>query len=325
MVDWGTLYQNEAPKLIGVCRRYVGNTSVAEDIVHDSFLAAIEKMNQFKGKGSVEAWVYRITLNSALQYLKNNKPFLVAMENAAGESDEKTAEEDDRTARGAIENADFSRNDLLEAMDQLPEHHRVVFNLYVMEEYKHKDIAKMLGISAGTSKSHLARARKKLIQILSLKAEEKENQQRRRKVSALWFFPFSDLFVDQLYREKFRNFTVAPQKTFTAPNSGVSFSRGFSLLKNPFTYVVTTGVVGVSLFFALNSKSPGLADAESVVIENEIETELPEKAAFEESPENEGIAAFEQAETETESDTIRRIVRKPVYIRKTIVVRDTIR
>src|SRR5690606_28209860 len=128
----------------------------------------------------------------------------------------------------------------------LPEHHRIVFNLYVMEGYKHKNIAKILDISIGTSKSHLARARKKIVQILLIKAEQKR---KRRRAVIIWLFPESGSYIDRLYRKKFRHFEILPEDTFVAKVIVMPYKNSFSLFKSPLFYIGTAGVMALSVFF----------------------------------------------------------------------------
>jgi RNA polymerase sigma factor (sigma-70 family) len=322
VINWDTLYKKEAPKLIGVCRRYVGNISAAEDIVQDSFLSAIEKADQFKGKGSIEAWIYKIVVNSTLQYLNSNKTGKIPIDKTFDLADQGANNEDAWSTRKTIENADFSQEDLLAALDYLPEHHRIVFNLYVMEGYKHKNIAKILDISIGTSKSHLARARKKIVQILLIKAEQKK---KRRRAVIIWLFPESGSYIDRLYRKKFRDFEIPPKETFVAKGIKMPYKNSFSLFKAPLFYIGTAGVIALSLFFANDIIQTPPSPAEPEFIKDSIEEIYPVRKINETVPMDTEAKVLKDSAAENKPDTIRKTIRKPVYIKKTIVVRDTIR
>ncbi len=161
---WEDTYQRNIGKLIGLCYRYVGNKEISEDIAHNSFLTAMEKSDSYKSLGHFDAWLRKITLNNALQHLKNEKKVAEKKKNiildGINDEDEKTTQK-------------FTLHQLLSAINQLPEHHKTVFNLYVIDEYSHKEIAQTLNISEGTSKSHLSRAKRKLREILN---KEKKNR-----------------------------------------------------------------------------------------------------------------------------------------------------
>lgn len=205
--NWATVYKNQAPQLLGMVRRYVRNKEVAEDILHDGFIMAINKEQQFKETGSIGAWLRKIVLNTTLSYLRKNKDNIVTDE----------LDHLEITKEGLIfDQIEFenqltppSLEELLEAIDALPEHHRTVFNLYVLDQHTHNEIGEMLSISPGTSKSHLARGRKKLQQILVQNEQKKDEKSRK---ALLWFL-FADGWeerIDNTYKNTFSNFEVTP-------------------------------------------------------------------------------------------------------------------
>lgn len=141
------LYKRYANTLFTVALKYSRDRAQAEDNLQDAFITIFEKLDQYKFKGSFEGWLKRITINTALQkYRKQDTLELVNEENVK----EVTVEVDEDDLK-----VDF----LLKIIQELPDRYRLVFNLYVMDGYAHKEIAKMLKISQGTSKSNLARAR----------------------------------------------------------------------------------------------------------------------------------------------------------------------
>lgn len=213
MEEWNAVYKNNAPRLLGICRRYVKDTHLAEDLMHNAFITAMNKAHTFSGKGTFEGWLRQIVINTALQHLRKNKTTLFSDNEPVENYSEALLNEADseETQRQQIEAAGFSQQELLEGIDMLPDHHKIVFNLYVVDGYKHKEIGEMLNISPGTSKSHLARARKKLQQILFEKAKNKD-QQKKRGFFWLFFFPKRN-YIDKLYADSFSSFEIPPQKT----------------------------------------------------------------------------------------------------------------
>ncbi|WP_282134817.1 RNA polymerase sigma factor [Seonamhaeicola maritimus] len=148
----GELYKLFSNKLFSICLKYSRNYAEAEDNLQDAFLTIFNKIEQYKHKGSFEGWLKRITVNTALQRYRNEKVFDIINENVI-EDVEIEVDEDV-----------FSLDFLLKIIQELPDRYRLVFNLYVLDGYSHKDIADMLSINVGTSKSNLARARQILKQ-----------------------------------------------------------------------------------------------------------------------------------------------------------------
>ncbi len=141
------LYRLYSPKLFGICLKYSRNYAEAEDNLQDGFLLIFEKIKQFSFKGSFEGWIKRLIINYVLQQYRA-EPFLnLVDENIA---DDVEIDFDDQ---------DTTMEYLMLIIQELPNRYRLVFNLYVMDDYSHKEIAEMLEISVGTSKSNLARAK----------------------------------------------------------------------------------------------------------------------------------------------------------------------
>ena len=141
------LYLLLAPKLFGVCLKYSRNYEEAQDNLQESFLIIFDKISQFKNKGSFEGWAKRVVINYTLQQYRNQNIFEIVSENIAAEE---TVE---------IDNDEISLEFLTQIIQELPDRYRLVFNLYVIDDYSHKEIAEMLSINIGTSKSNLARAK----------------------------------------------------------------------------------------------------------------------------------------------------------------------
>ena len=143
----GELYKLFSGKLFAICLKYSRNYAEAEDNLQDAFLTIFNKIEQYKDKGSFEGWIKRITVNTALQRYRTEKVFDIINENTI-EDVELGVDEDT-----------VSIDYLLKIIQELPDRYRLVFNLYVLDGYSHKDIADMLKINIGTSKSNLSRAR----------------------------------------------------------------------------------------------------------------------------------------------------------------------
>lgn len=142
-----TLYREYSRILFGICLKYSPNRAEAEDSLQDAFITIFKRIEQFKGKGSFEGWMKRITVNTVLQKYRKKKTFDIPNEQQIEDTDVE------------IEQTAIPLDFLLKIIQELPDRYRLVFNLYVMDGYSHKEIAEMLGISDGTSKSNLARAR----------------------------------------------------------------------------------------------------------------------------------------------------------------------
>jgi RNA polymerase sigma factor (sigma-70 family) len=143
----GELYKLFSGKLFAICLKYSRNYAEAEDNLQDAFLTIFNKIEQYKDKGSFEGWIKRITVNTALQRYRTEKVFDIINENTI-EDVELEVDEDT-----------VSIDYLLKIIQELPDRYRLVFNLYVLDGYSHKDIADILKINIGTSKSNLSRAR----------------------------------------------------------------------------------------------------------------------------------------------------------------------
>ncbi|AUS05272.1 RNA polymerase sigma factor [Pseudotamlana carrageenivorans] len=143
----GELYKLYSNKLFAISLKYSRNRAEAEDNLQDAFLTIFNKIEQYKNKGSFEGWLKRITVNTVLQRYRTEKVFELVNESAI-EDVEVEIDED------AV-----SIDYLLQIIQELPDRYRLVFNLYVLDGYSHKEIADMLNINVGTSKSNLARAR----------------------------------------------------------------------------------------------------------------------------------------------------------------------
>jgi RNA polymerase sigma factor (sigma-70 family) len=149
--DQELLYRRHAAKLYAVCLQYSGNDEEARDILQEGFIKIFENLVHYKHEGSFEGWVRRIIVNTALERFRS-KHNLYRIDDI-NDIAEPNAEPDNEDYAG------LEAVDLMQIIRELPPKYRMVFNLYAIEGYSHKEISKMVNISEGTSKSNLSRAR----------------------------------------------------------------------------------------------------------------------------------------------------------------------
>lgn len=144
------LYRFYAAKMLGVCMRYATDKMEAEDMLQNGFIKVFGRMNDFRGDGSFEGWIRRIMVHSSIEYYRKHHKMmqLVDLETPGAEQ-----------SVNAVAAAHLEAKDLLVIIQKLPPNYRMVFNLYAIEGYSHKEIGEMMNISEGASKSQLSRAR----------------------------------------------------------------------------------------------------------------------------------------------------------------------
>lgn len=147
-------YDQQSAKLLSVSRSYIKDIYHAEDCLVKAFCKIFRNIDSFRNEGSIDAWARRIVVNECLSFLKTHKTILYLDENQVADT------LDDGEDIAIYE--DFNVQELL---DQLPENYRLVFNLHILENYSHQEIAEMLNISVSTSKTQLFRAKAKLKEI----------------------------------------------------------------------------------------------------------------------------------------------------------------
>ena len=158
------LYRRFSPRMYAVCLRYAGNPEEAEDILQEGFIKIFKKLGSFRSEGSFEGWIRRIFVNTAIEHFRR-KRYL-----------QPVTEKEENTLEGSYLSVldNLAERDIMELIQQLSPGYRTVFNMYVVEGYTHKEIGDMLGISEGTSKSQLSRAKVILQQMVKKYLEEKE-------------------------------------------------------------------------------------------------------------------------------------------------------
>jgi len=150
------LYLKFAGKMKAVCMRYCPNEAEAEDILHEGFIKVFVNFNKFSESGSLEGWIKRTMINTAISnYKKRKKEKLEKLEDVHEDISDPIQEEQ-------LEEFQFSQEELMKALNSLPENLNIVFNLYYLDNNSHKEIGLLLGIDETTSRARLSRARKKL-------------------------------------------------------------------------------------------------------------------------------------------------------------------
>lgn len=147
------LFERYSPKMLSVCRAYVSDLHHAEDCMLKGFMKVFKNVDNFKSEGRFEGWIRRIMVNECLDFIKLTKSLVYL-------------EEVSVPYEAYEETENFTGIDAQALLDQLPESYRTVFNLFVLEEYSHKEIAQLLSISESNSKSILLRAKNKLKELI---------------------------------------------------------------------------------------------------------------------------------------------------------------
>lgn len=156
-----SIYSKFSPKMLSVCRQYNKDLHQAEDIMITAFMKVFTNLKNFKHEGSFEGWIRRIMINECISFIRTQKKISFIEEEYYFEDSFNNIE------------SQFTIEDIQSLIDSLPDGYKIIFNLYAIEGYKHKEIANMLGIKEGTSKSQLSHARKILQQqIATLKNYE---------------------------------------------------------------------------------------------------------------------------------------------------------
>ena len=156
------LYNRFSPKMYAVCLRYSGNADDAQDILQEGFIKVFKNLDRFRSEGSFEGWMRRIFVNTAIEHYRRSVNLYPITE-----SQESNTEDKDWSAFDKL-----ALKDLVRIIQGLAPGYRTVFNLYVVEGYSHREIADLLGISEGTSKSQLARAKGLLQNMILNKRKE---------------------------------------------------------------------------------------------------------------------------------------------------------
>lgn len=159
--SFSLLFDHYSPVMLGVCMRYCKNRIDAEDVMQDGFIKVFSQIHKFRGEGSFEGWIKRIMINAAIDNYQSNLKHAFH-EDVDGIAHSSALVENPESDNDLPDGMNIPHKKLMEMIQELPDGYRVVFNLFAIENYNHKEIASMLKISENTSKTQLLKARKSL-------------------------------------------------------------------------------------------------------------------------------------------------------------------
>ena len=327
---WERMYAANIGRMIGTCHRYVNNLALAEDLAHEAFLKAMERADTYRATGRFEAWLMRITVNHAIQHLRQGMatvPFV----------DEETP--DIPMEEASIWETDFTQEELLKAVQQLPIPQRTVFNLYAIDGQSHAYIADLLNISIASSKETLYRARKRLRQLLTQMAQEKEKRKKGVFVMILLFLlQHSEAArTDRMFRNGLSSLTYAPSNPLTttqirqaaaeAPSSAGVFVAAH---RAALTTAAIAGVAGGVCIWQVGRTALDNSPLQEPVAPAESSVSLPTDTISKNSLQtvsnlptvaSEVAEPVKKQELKTKPQII--VVTKEIVVNDTVVVRDT--
>lgn len=173
------LYERYIKKMNAVCRRYLSDKDEIKDVLQEGFIKVFENIDKYRGDGPLEAWVRRIIVNTVLSHIRKSKSAIFVKQDDTDENNEPAAEEE---SSDSIYNADFKKEDLMQAIESLPDNYKIIFNLYCIENYSHKEIAQMLSMKEESSRTRLNRARKMLQEYLTTLHKQRLSTENNEKL-----------------------------------------------------------------------------------------------------------------------------------------------
>ena len=179
-----TLFRQNKQRVYALCLRMIGNTAEAEELTQEAFLQVFRKLHTFRGESAFSTWLHRLSVNTVLMRLRKKTLTVMSLEDdsTGDESDEPRKEygAPDLALTGSIDRLHLER-----AIAQLPPGYRQMFLLHDVQGYEHHEIAEMLGVSIGNSKSQLHKARMRLRKLLHETGREAERERQRELLAAL--------------------------------------------------------------------------------------------------------------------------------------------
>lgn len=298
---------------------------MAEDLAQDAFIQAWKKSGSYNATGSFDAWLRQITVNTALQYIRKKQNTLVYDEIEAIEKSTFAMERIDKKQHD-VKALNFTPSELFEIISALPEHHRTVFNLYVIDQYTHAQIAEELDISVGTSKSHLARARKKLQHLVLLQTEEKKRKEDWKEALLLLIFPKKATNIDQLFQENFNQYKLKPSSSLIKSISSKTQLHFAAYATKSIIILSSITIITLGTIFLIPNHSQTAATEETNIPELP-QTKQIDKETFSQD-------SIIKIKTEIQKDTNtkdkppvvikkQRIKRNPVVVKKSVVIIDS--
>ena len=328
---WSRKYEGNIDRLVAICYRYVGERQTAEDLAHEAFLKAIERADSCRVMDSFDAWLTRITVNRCISYLRT-RPETVPLE------EELTADLPD-CEEEFVEQLDFTKEELLETIQQLSERQRIVFNLHTLERVPHQHIADLLDISVTNSKQLFLRARLRLQQLLAAKAREKESRKKGLLMIILLFMKKhgSAHQLERLYRSELSQLRMPPthRLTETEIRSAVAaspVSAGIALATHKTAAVIAaaTAIAGGICVWQMVRNTPN--ENASSPVETFPETSLqpaePEQTPIAETSIAENVSApvetFPETSLSPDKPSAPVVITREIPVTRTVVLHDTI-
>lgn len=164
------LYETFYSKMLFACNRYCDSIDEAKDVLHDGFIKVFLNLERFDNQGSLEGWIRRIIVNTAIDYTRKKKLNTVEFEDVPNEMNFLEKQEEERE----FDLKKLKAEIVVKLIDELSPAYKTVFNLYIIENYSHKEIADMLGVTVGTSKSNLAKAKNNLKKLFEKYVKEQK-------------------------------------------------------------------------------------------------------------------------------------------------------
>ena len=327
MKFWSRKYEQHIERLVGLCYRYVGERQTAEDLAHEAFLKAIERADTCRVMNSFDVWLTRITVNRCISYLRS-RPETVPLE------EELTADMPD-CEEEFVEKPDFTKEELLETIQQLSERQRIVFNLHALDRVPHQRIADLLDISVTNSKQLFLRARLRLQQLLTAKAQEKESKKKGLLMIALLFMMKrnSAHLLDRLYRSELSQLRMSPahrlsESEIRSAVAASPASAGITLATHKTAAVIAaaTAIAGGICVWQMVRNTPN--ENASSPVETFPETSLqpaePEQTPIADTSIAENVSAPVETRHGTSLQPEPVVITREIPVTRTVVLHDTI-
>ncbi|MBP5496414.1 MAG: RNA polymerase sigma factor [Bacteroidales bacterium] len=327
---WSRKYEGHIDRLVGLCYRYVGEQQTAEDLAHEAFLKAIERADTCRVMDAFDTWLTRITVNRCVSYLRTRPETVPLEEELTGNLPDNRDEPD--------EQPEFTKEELLETIQQLSERQRMVFNLHAIDRVSHQQIADLMDISVTNSKQLLLRARTRLQQLLTAKAQEKESKKKGLLMIILLFMKKlgSAHQLERLYRSELSQLRMPPSHRLSESEirsavaaSPASAGIAVATHKTAAVIAAATAVAGGVCAWQVVRNTPK-ENASSSVVETQnfasLPSEEPEQASVSDTTVT-GNAATKPVET-VHAPSLQQpepvVITREIPVTRTVVLHDTI-
>ena len=329
---WSRKYEQHIDRLVGLCYRYVGEQQTAEDLAHEAFLKAIERADTCRVMDSFDAWLTRITVNRCISYLRS-RPETVPLE------EELTADLPD-CEEELVEQPDFTKEKLLETIQQLSERQRIVFNLHALDRVPHQRIADLLDISVTNSKQLFLRARLRLQQLLAAKAREKESRKKGLLMIILLLLKKhgSAHQLERLYRSELSQLRMSPahrlsESEIRSAVAASPVSAGITLATHKTAAVIAaaTAIAGGICVWQMVRNTPNKNASSPVETfpETSLQPAEPEQTpiadtSIAENVTSKPVETFPETSLSPDKPSAPVVITREIPVTRTVVLHDTI-